>query len=90
MHVREANRRGIPVKTFTIPMHEVARAVTDGEDVGFVKITVREGSDFILGATIVARHAGEMINEIRLAMLTDVGSRGLARVIHSYPRSQPR
>ncbi len=85
LHVREANRRGIPVKTFTIPMHEVARAVTDGEDVGFVKITVREGSDRILGATIVARHAGEMINEISLAMVTGVGLRALARVIHSYP-----
>ncbi len=85
LYVREANRRGLPVKTFTIPMHEVARAVTDGEDVGFVKITVAEGSDRILGATIVARHAGEMINEISLAMVAGLGLRGLAKVIHSYP-----
>jgi hypothetical protein len=46
------------VKTFTIPMHDVYRAITDGEDAGFVKIHVREGTDRILGATIVARHAG--------------------------------
>jgi pyruvate/2-oxoglutarate dehydrogenase complex dihydrolipoamide dehydrogenase (E3) component len=85
LYVREANREGIAVKTFTIPMHEVARAVTDGEDVGFVKITVAEGSDHILGATIVARHAGEMINEISLAMGAGLGLRGLAKVIHSYP-----
>jgi pyruvate/2-oxoglutarate dehydrogenase complex dihydrolipoamide dehydrogenase (E3) component len=85
LYVREANRLGIPVKTFTVPMHEVARAVTDGEDLGFVKITVREGSDCIVGATIVARHAGEMINEISLAMVAGLGLRGLARVIHSYP-----
>ena len=85
LYVREANRRGIAVKTFTIPMHEVARAVTDGEDTGFVKITVAEGSDRILGATIVARHAGEMINEISLAMAAGLGLRGLAKVIHSYP-----
>ena len=85
LHVREANRRGIAVKTFTVPMHEVARAVTDGEDVGFVKITVVEGSDRILGATIVARHAGEMINEISLAMVAGLGLRGLAKVIHSFP-----
>ena len=84
LYVREANRQGIPVKTFTIPMHEVDRAVTDSEETGFVKIHVKEGTDRILGATIVARHAGDMINEITLAMVADVGLRTLARVIHAY------
>jgi len=41
--------------------------------------------DRILGATIVARHAGEMINEITLAMVAGIGLRTLARVIHAYP-----
>lgn len=85
LYVREANRQGIPVKTFTVPMHEVDRAVTDSEQVGFVKIHVRERSDCILGATIVARHAGDMINEITLAMVAGVGLRTLSRVIHAYP-----
>ena len=85
IYVREANRLGIPVKTFTIPMHAVARAVADGEDRGFVKIHVAEGSDRILGATIVARHAGEMINEITLAMVHGIGLRALAKVIHAFP-----
>ena len=52
------------MKTFTIPMHDVDRAIADGEEEGFVKIHVKERTDRILGATIVARHAGEMINEI--------------------------
>ncbi|MDZ4729803.1 MAG: FAD-containing oxidoreductase, partial [Xanthomonadales bacterium] len=43
------------------------------------------GTDRILGATIVARHAGEMINEITLAMVAGIGLRTLARVIHAYP-----
>jgi pyruvate/2-oxoglutarate dehydrogenase complex dihydrolipoamide dehydrogenase (E3) component len=85
LYVREANRQGIPVKTFTVPMHEVDRAVTDSEQVGFVKIHVRERGDHILGATIVTRHAGDMINEITLAMVAGVGLRTLARVIHAYP-----
>ena len=85
LYVREARERGIPVKTYTIPMHDVDRAVTDGEDIGFVKIHVRERSDHILGATIVARHAGEMINEISLAMVAGIGLRTLAGVIHAYP-----
>ena len=85
IYVREARERNIPVKTFTVPMHDVDRAIADGEDDGFVKIHVREGTDIILGATIVARHAGEMINGISLAMVAGIGLRTLARVIHTYP-----
>jgi pyruvate/2-oxoglutarate dehydrogenase complex dihydrolipoamide dehydrogenase (E3) component len=85
LSVRQAREQGVPVKTFTIPMHEVTRAITDGEEVGFVKIHVEEGTDHILGATIVARQAGEMINEITLAMVAGIGLRTLARVIHPYP-----
>ncbi|HEY1438938.1 MAG TPA: mercuric reductase [Casimicrobiaceae bacterium] len=85
LYVREARDRDIPVRTFTIPMHDVHRAIADGEETGFVKIHVKERSDRILGATIVARHAGEMINEITLAMVARIGLKTLARVIHAYP-----
>jgi pyruvate/2-oxoglutarate dehydrogenase complex dihydrolipoamide dehydrogenase (E3) component len=85
MYVREARERNIPVKTFTVLTHDVDRAITDGEDEGFVKIHVREGTDKIIGATVVARHAGEMINEITLAMVTGIGLGTLDRVIHAYP-----
>jgi pyruvate/2-oxoglutarate dehydrogenase complex dihydrolipoamide dehydrogenase (E3) component len=85
LYVREARECDIPVRTFTIPMHDVARAITDGEERGFVKIHVHDHSDRILGATIVARHAGEMINEITLAMVAGIGLSTLARVIHAYP-----
>jgi len=85
LYVRQARERKIPVKTFTIPMHDVDRAIADDEAAGFVKIHVKEGTDRILGATIVARHAGEMINEITLAMVAGIGLGTLARVIHAYP-----
>lgn len=84
MYVREANRRDIPVKTYTVLMHQVDRAITDSEEAGFVKIHVRDGTDRILGATIVARHAGDMINEITLAMVANIGLRRMAGVIHAY------
>ena len=85
LYVKQARERNISVKTFTVPMHEVDRAITDGEEDGFVKIHVRHGTDKILGATIVARHAGEMINGISLAMVAGIGLRTLAHVIHAYP-----
>ena len=85
LYVKQARERDIRVKTFTVPMHDVDRAVIDSEESGFVKIHVRDGSDKILGATIVARHAGEMINEISLAMAAGIGLRKLAQVMRAYP-----
>jgi len=85
LYVREANARGIPIKTYTIPMHQVDRAITDSEQDGFVKLHVSEGSDHILGATIVSRDAGDMISQVTLAMVAGVGLRTLAKVIHAYP-----
>ena len=85
LYVREAREKGIPVTTFTTLLHDVDRAVTDGEEDGFVKIHVRDGTDRILGATVVARHAGEMINGLSLAITSGIGLRALGRVIHTYP-----
>ncbi|HWS15991.1 MAG TPA: FAD-dependent oxidoreductase, partial [Candidatus Methylomirabilis sp.] len=85
MYERDARERGIPVDTFVREMKEVDRAIADGEEEGFVKVHVRKGTDRILGATIVARHAGEMINEISLAMVGGIGLGTIGGVIHSYP-----
>jgi len=85
LYVRAARQQGIPVETFTILMHDVDRAVTDGDEEGFLKVHVQAGTDRILGATVVARHAGEMINELSLAITAGVGLAELGRVIHAYP-----
>lgn len=85
LYVREANRQDIPIRTITVPMHEVDRAILDDEQTGFVKIHVAQKSDRILGATIVASHAGEMINGITLAMVAGIGLGKVADVIHTYP-----
>src|SRR3984957_16484510 len=73
------------VRPFTEPMAPVDRAVLDGDPDGFVKVHVRAGTDRIVGATVVARHAGEMISELTLAMVGGLGLRTLARTIHPYP-----
>jgi pyruvate/2-oxoglutarate dehydrogenase complex dihydrolipoamide dehydrogenase (E3) component len=85
LHVHEARRQSIPIKSFTVMMQDVARAITDGQDDGFVKIHVREGTDQILGATIVASRASELINEISVIMSARIGLRQLAGLLHTYP-----
>lgn len=85
MDIVEAGRKSIAVKSLTVMMQDVDRAITDGQDEGFVKIYVREGSDEILGATIVAARASEMINEMSVIMSAGIGMRHLATILHSYP-----
>jgi pyruvate/2-oxoglutarate dehydrogenase complex dihydrolipoamide dehydrogenase (E3) component len=85
MYEREAREKGIAVDTFIKPLSEVDRAIVDGEEEGFVKVIVKKGTDKILGANIVARHAGEMISEVSLAMAGNLGLEDIANVIHPYP-----
>jgi pyruvate/2-oxoglutarate dehydrogenase complex dihydrolipoamide dehydrogenase (E3) component len=85
LYEHEARKRGLEVDTYAREFKEVDRAVLDGEKDGFVKFHVKKGHDEILGATIVARHAGEMISEISVAMAAQVGLGKLASVIHPYP-----
>ena len=85
MQVWEAKAQGIGVTTYTVMMHDVDRAIIDEQDTGFVKVHVRDGTDCILGATVVASRASEMVNEITLAMNAGIGMRGLANVLHIYP-----
>jgi pyruvate/2-oxoglutarate dehydrogenase complex dihydrolipoamide dehydrogenase (E3) component len=85
MYEKEAQELLIEVDTFCIPLKEVDRAIVDGEAEGFAKVHVRKGTDKILGATIVARHAGEMISEITLAMANNLGLKAISKTIHPYP-----
>lgn len=85
MYEQEARERGIDVLTLTVPLTEVDRALLDGETAGFTRVHLKKGTDKILGGTIVARHAGEMISELSLAMTAGLGLSAIGRTIHPYP-----
>ena len=85
MYAEEAQAKGLNVNTIKIDFNGVDRAIADGEESGFIKIHHLKGKDEILGATIVARHAGEMISEVTTAIVNKVGLNGLSNVIHPYP-----
>ena len=82
---RTAAEKGIKIDTYTQEMRQVDRAVLEGDDEGFVKVHVRKGTNRVVGATIAARHAGEMIAELTLLMTAGLGLKTLGRVINPYP-----
>ncbi len=83
LHAAEAEERGHAVQSITIPLEQVDRAVLDGEGEGFLRVHHDKGK--ILGATLVAAHAGEMIGELVLAMTAGVTLGQISGTIHPYP-----
>jgi len=61
------------------------RSRLDGDDAGYARVYLKRGTDRILGATLVAGHAGDMIGEIALAMTHGLGLKAVAATIHPYP-----
>jgi len=85
MYEADAKAKGLEVETYTFKLDEVDRAILDGEDEGFARVHIQKGFDRILGATIVAAHAGEMINEFSVLMKAGLGAKVIAGTIHPYP-----
>lgn len=81
----EAQAQGIPIDSYRVALSDVDRAVLDGEDEGFAEVHTRRGGGRVVGCTIVAAHAGEMIGEMSLLMTNKLPLAALGRTIHCYP-----
>jgi pyruvate/2-oxoglutarate dehydrogenase complex dihydrolipoamide dehydrogenase (E3) component len=80
-----AEATGVAIATYDVALTDVDRSVIDGETSGFVRVHVRRGTDTIVGATIVAPHAGELIGELALAMSRGLGLSAFGGALHPYP-----
>ena len=85
LYEHEASEQGIDITTFVQEFADVDRSILEGDTEGFVKVHLKRGSDRIVGATIVASNAGDMISEITVAMKNGVGLKGIGSTIHPYP-----
>ena len=82
---KEAKQKNLDYDLFVVLLSDVDRAVVESEDAGFVKVLTAKGSDKILGATIIAPHAGDLMHEFVLAMKAGIGLGTIASTIHAYP-----
>ncbi|MGE0130603.1 MAG: mercuric reductase [Blastocatellales bacterium] len=81
----DARSVGFDVATITESFEDVDRAILDGEEEGFARVHYDRKTGKILGGTIVARHAGEMIGELTLAITVGLKMGALSATIHPYP-----
>ena len=82
LELEARKEHGDKLEVKTMPMTGIDRAICE-DDEGFIKL-LHVGTK-IVGATVVAERAGELINEIALAMKNDIGLDKLAGTIHAYP-----
>lgn len=79
----EAVRRGFRYDIARFPVEGIDRAITDGSGRGFIKLLVARGR--VIGASLIAPHAGELIHELALAMQVNARVREISALIHAYP-----
>lgn len=80
----EAHRKGKGVKTHHVPLASVDRSVLEGDTEGFARVHT-DARGYILGATIVAQHAGEMVAPLVLAMTHAQKLSALGATVFPYP-----
>jgi pyruvate/2-oxoglutarate dehydrogenase complex dihydrolipoamide dehydrogenase (E3) component/uncharacterized membrane protein YdjX (TVP38/TMEM64 family) len=80
-----AKAAGIDHEVVRFDLSHLDRALAEGANRGFVKLLVQPGTDRLLGATIVADRAGELLPELVLAMKHGLGLNKLLGTIHAYP-----
>lgn len=85
LYEKGAKEKGFDVETLTVRWNENDRAVLDGEERGFIRVHLKRGTDTILGATIIASHAGDLLSYFTLAMNQKKGLSSLAAAIYPYP-----
>jgi len=85
LNEQEAQARGIAVDVTRYDIGHLDRAIADGEAHGFVKVLTEPGRDRILGVTITAYHAAELLPEFVLAMKHGIGLGEIMGTIHVYP-----
>jgi len=80
----ELKAKGVKYQVAAIPTSIIGRANTSQEDTGFVKILANK-KGVVLGGSIVAPRAGEMIHELTLAVQWRMKASKIDYTIHAYP-----
>ena len=80
----EAKENNIKYKVGISATAQIGRANTSNEFDGFVKV-ITNRKETIIGASIVAPRAGEMIHELALAIKLKAKAKDVAEMIHAYP-----
>lgn len=78
-------KRDLAITSVVAPLNIIARANIDNIQDGFVKIIADKKRKVLLGATIAAPHAGEIVHELGLAIQHGLTASEVANTLHAFP-----
>lgn len=81
---KQAHEQGLKIKVNAVPTSIIGRANTSNERTGFVKI-ITDQKGVLIGACIVAPRAGEMMQELAVAIHNRLKAEDVAATIHAFP-----
>lgn len=84
IHESTAQVNGVALDTLSLVLEDVDRAVLEGTT-GIIRVHLKRGTDRILGASIVAERASEMISQFAFAMKNNIGLAKLGSTVQPYP-----
>ena len=84
LSVTELTRRGTQFETLTVPFEHDDRAIVDEHTDGLLKVHLSP-KGVILGGTMVAENAGELIQELILAQTHGMTLKQLSQKVYPYP-----
>ncbi len=80
----QVRERGITVKTTTLGLKDVPRAIAARSTKGLIKLIAEQDTDRLLGAHVLAAEAGEVIQEATLAIRFGLTIRDIVDTFHPY------
>lgn len=80
---KAATAKGLSYKVIEYPLKKVDRAIIAGQVEGSIKLLVRRNK--LIGASILSPHAGELINELTLAIAHKIPLKDINKAMHPYP-----
>ncbi|MFV0574808.1 MAG: FAD-dependent oxidoreductase [Vibrio sp.] len=85
LNENDAKEQGIDYEVTRFEFEELDRAIAESATKGFIKVITPKGKDTILGVTVIAPQAGDLIAEFVLAMKYNLGLNKILGTIHAYP-----
>lgn len=83
--LEQAEQADIIYEVTRFDLSELDRAITEGEARGYIEVLTARGSDKILGVSITAPEAGDLLGIFCIAMRHKLGLNKLLSVVHAYP-----
>lgn len=82
---KDAVKQGLEIEVGKFPFAANGKALTLGENRGFIKIIKEKSTGKIIGCTIIGPHATDLIAELALAVKNQLTAEQIGETIHAHP-----